>query len=118
MTTLEVANRLVELCNQGQWQQAQSELYSKDCVSIEAPAGKEEQIVKGMDAITEKGKEWASSVEEMHEMYIKDLIVTANHFTFRQGIDATYKGAGRLKMEEISLYTVQDGKIIQEQFFY
>jgi hypothetical protein len=34
------------------------------------------------------------------------------------GIDATYKGMGRQKMDEIALYEVKDGKIVKEQFFY
>lgn len=118
MTTQEVANRLIELCNQGKWEQAQKELYADNCVSIECPAGKEQQKAEGMEAIRAKGQEWGASIEEMHGMSIDDLIVIDNHFTFRQSIDATYKGAGRHKMQEISLFTVQDGKVVQEQFFY
>jgi hypothetical protein len=28
------------------------------------------------------------------------------------------KGMGRMKMDEIVVYEVKDGKIVQEQFFY
>jgi hypothetical protein len=28
------------------------------------------------------------------------------------------KGVGRVPMEELAVYEVKDGKIIQEQFFY
>ena len=35
MTTQEVANRLVELCRQGQIEAAQTELYANDCSSLE-----------------------------------------------------------------------------------
>ena len=34
------------------------------------------------------------------------------------GMDVTMKGAGRVKMDEIALYEVKDGKIVKEQFFY
>jgi hypothetical protein len=34
------------------------------------------------------------------------------------GLDATMKGVGRTKMDEIALYEVKDGKIVKEQFFY
>jgi len=34
------------------------------------------------------------------------------------GMDCTYKGMGRQKMDEIALYEVKDGKIVKEQFFY
>jgi hypothetical protein len=30
----------------------------------------------------------------------------------------TMKGSGRMKMDEIALYEVKDGKIVKEQFFY
>jgi hypothetical protein len=32
--------------------------------------------------------------------------------------DATFKGGGRTKMDEICVYEVKDGKIVKEQFFY
>jgi hypothetical protein len=34
------------------------------------------------------------------------------------GIDATYKGMGRQKLEEIAVYEVKNGKVVKEQFFY
>jgi hypothetical protein len=30
----------------------------------------------------------------------------------------TVKGQGRMKMDEIAVYEVKDGKIVKEQFFY
>jgi len=33
-------------------------------------------------------------------------------------LDATMKGMGRMKLEEICVFEVKDGKIISEQFFY
>jgi hypothetical protein len=33
-------------------------------------------------------------------------------------MDITFKGMGRVPMEEIALYKVADGKIVSEQFFY
>ncbi|HEY6899064.1 MAG TPA: SnoaL-like domain-containing protein, partial [Puia sp.] len=35
MTTQEIANRLVELCQKGDFETAQKELFADDCVSIE-----------------------------------------------------------------------------------
>jgi hypothetical protein len=34
------------------------------------------------------------------------------------GMDETFKGMGRNKMDEIAVYEVRDGKIVKEQFFY
>jgi len=117
MTTQEVANRLVELCSQGNWQQAHDELYSQDATSIE-PDGTPWGNVKGMEAIAQKGKEWSKSIEEFHGLEISDPLVAENFFTVRMETDSTMKGMGRMKFEELALYEVQDGKIVKEQFFY
>ena len=117
MTTQEIANRLVELCGQGKWAQAQEELYAEDCVSIE-PEGAQWGTAKGMDAIKEKGAKWMAMVEEVHGGEISEPIVAENFFAVRMLSDNTFKGMGRVQFEELSLYEVRDGKIVKEQFFY
>src|SRR5580693_3764939 len=71
MTTVDIANRLVELCRKGDFETAQKELFSDDAVSIE-PHGTEmfEKEIKGLDAIIEKGKKWGEMVEEQHGIEI------------------------------------------------
>jgi ketosteroid isomerase-like protein len=34
------------------------------------------------------------------------------------GMEVTMKGAGRVKMDEVAVYEVRDGKIVKEQFFF
>lgn len=42
-----------------------------------------------------------------------------NQFAVQHTFEATYKPTGhRHTMTEMALYTVKDGKIIREQFFY
>jgi hypothetical protein len=118
MTTQDVANRLHELFNEGKWAEAQEELFSEDAESVEPPHSKGMQSVKGLDAIRKKGQQFNEMVEEMHGGYTSEPIVAGNHIAFGMGIDATYKGMGRQKMDEIALYEVKDGKIVKEQFFY
>jgi hypothetical protein len=57
-------------------------------------------------------------VEEMHGGYSSEPIVAGNHFAVAMGMEATMKGQGRSKMDEIALYEVKDGKIVKEQFFF
>ena len=75
MTTQEVANRLVELCSTWQIQQAQTELYGANMVNIE-PAGAPVEKAVGLKAVVEKGKQFASMIEERHGGSITDPIVT------------------------------------------
>jgi hypothetical protein len=118
MTTQDVANRLKELFNEGKWSEAQEELFSEDAESVEPPTSPGLQSVKGLDAIRKKGQQFNDMVEEMHGGYVSDPVVAGNFIAFGMGIDATYKGMGRQKMDEIALYEVRDGKVVKEQFFY
>jgi len=117
MTTQEIAARLVDLCRQGNWEDAQKELFAKDVVSIEpysTPAfGKE---TRGLDAILEKGKKWAAMVAENHTMEVSDPIIAGNSFALTMHMDVTMKENGRMDMTELCIYKVKDGKIISEEF--
>jgi len=118
MTTQDIANRLYELCKASQFQQAQEELYADDAVSIEPVGAPGSQSVKGRDEIVKKGEEFRDSVEEWHGGDVTTPIVLGNHIALGITLDATFKGMGRMKMEEIAVYEVKDGKIVKEQFFY
>lgn len=120
MSTEQIAKRLVELCREGKYEQAQDELYAQDAVSVEmegAPGGASGNV-KGLDAIREKGRKWQESIETIHGGSVGDPIVAGDWFSVAMGIDATYKGMGRMDMKEICVYQVRDGKIAHEQFFY
>jgi hypothetical protein len=118
MTTQEVANRLSQLFKENKFQEAQEELFSQDCESVEPAHSPGMQSVKGLDAIKKKGEEFNNMIEEMHGGYAGEPIVAGNYIALAMGMDATYKGMGRQKMDEIALYEVKDGKIVKEQFFY
>jgi len=117
-TTQEIADRLVQLCREGKYEEAQNELFSDDAESIEPPESPGLQSVKGLDQIKKKGQDFNNMVEEVHGGSISDPIVAGKHVSVAMVIDATFKGMGRQKMEEIAVYEVQDGKIVKEQFFF
>jgi ketosteroid isomerase-like protein len=118
MTTQDVANRFNELAQTGQWDKIQEELFAEDAVSIEPENSPGLKTVKGLAAIKEKGKNFGESVEEMHGGYSNKPQVAGNHFAVVMGMDVTMKGMGRMKMDEVAVYQVKDGKIAKEQFFY
>ena len=117
MTTQQVANRLVELCRQGKIMEAQQELYAADVTSTET-SNTSVKEVKGMQAIAEKSKMFQSMVEEFHGAEISDPIIANDHFAISWMMDVTMKDKGRMKMQEICLYKVKDGKVASEQFFF
>lgn len=118
MTTAEVANRFNELAQTGNWNKIQEELFADNVMSIEPAHSQGLQTVEGIKAIQEKGKKFQETVEEVHSGYSKEPVVAGNHFSVAMGMDVTMKGMGRMKMEEIAVYEVKDGKIVKEQFFY
>ena len=117
MTTQQVANRLVELCRKGQIQEASQELYADSIVSIE-PDNAPVKSAKGKQAVGKKGQEFASMIEERHGGSFSDPIVGGRYFSTAMTLDATFKGQGRMVMQEICVYEVKEGKIVSEQFFY
>jgi len=118
MSTQDIANRLVELCSKGDFEGAQKELFADDCVSIEPHASPAfEKETKGLDAIIEKGKKWASMVEEYHSMNVSQPLVGTNSFAVTMSMSVTMKDQGRMDMTELCVYNVKDGKIVSEQFF-
>lgn len=118
MTTQDVADRLYELFEEGKWEQAQDELFSQNAKSIEPPNSPGLVSVEGLDNIKKKGHQFNEMVEEMHGGYTGKPIVAGNYIAVAMGMDATMKGAGRMKMDEIAVYEVKDGKIVKEQFFF
>ena len=117
MTTTQVANRLIELCESGDWKAAHDELYSDNCVSIELP-GSPNEVTKGLEGIRGKGAQWEEMVEEVHSNTITGPLVADNHFSITMSLDITFKGQPRMTTSEVCVYEVTDGKITKEQFFY
>ena len=115
-----IANRLVELSRAGNFEQAQKELYAADAVSIE-PEGLPPGALgnaKGRRAITEKGRQFQRAIEGLHGGSVSEPVIAGSWFSVAWMLDVTFKGRGRKKLEEICVYHVRDGKIVQEQFFY
>ena len=115
-----IAKRLVELCRQGEFEQAQGELYADDAVSIE-PEGLtlgEVGNVKGMQAIYDKKRQFKAGVEQVDRITMSDPLIAGNWITTVLSMDATAKDGGRVSLNEVCVYQVRDGKIALEQFFY
>ena len=121
MTTQEVADRFNELAQDGNWAQIQEELYADDAESIEPEKVNQQggkSHVKGRAALDKKAEDFKNMTEEIHSGYSGKPIVAGNYFALAMGMDGTFKGMGRMKMEEICVYEVRDGKIVKEQFFF
>lgn len=118
MNTQEVGKRLVALCQQGQYQQAIQELYAEDIVCVEAAASPNHpRTMQGKAAAMEKLKWWLEN-NEIHSGKVVGPFPHEDRFAVFFDFDVTCRQTGRRKMVEVGIYTVKDGKISKEEFFY
>jgi ketosteroid isomerase-like protein len=118
-STTAVANELVALCRAGRNLDAIAKLYSPKIVSIE-PVGTEAIPAEttGIDAIRQKNEWWLDN-NELNSHEVNGPFVGGDQFAVQYLWDTTFKPTGkRSVMTEMALYTVKDGKIVREQFFY
>ena len=124
MSTEEVANRLHELCNAGQFGEALKELYADNARHVEAmemPDMPYPRIVEGKDKLIEMSDHWEKT-NEVHSASCGKPLVNGEQFVCEMTLDTT-PGEGpmagqRMKMSEQCLYTVENGKITEAKFFY
>ena len=121
-STLEVGKQLAELCRVGKNLEAIDTLYSNDIVSIETRGDAHmPQRMQGIDAIRGKNQWWLDN-HEIHSGSVDGPYPNGDRFIVRMRYDVTPKigpfAGKRMQFEEAGLYTVRDGKIVQEEFFY
>jgi len=118
-TTAAVAEELVSFCKAGRYMDAVNTLYSPDIVSVESMGNETmPREMKGIDAIRGKGQWWADN-NEVHSATVGGPFIGDDQFAVYYSFDSTFKPTGqRNVMEEMALYTVKDGKVVREQFFY
>jgi hypothetical protein len=107
----------VALCREGKFENAQQELFATDVISLEpyaTPTFAKE--TKGLNALIEKGRTFTALIEQVHALAISDPLVAGSSFACAMQLDVTIKGRGRMKMDELCIYEVKDGKISSEQF--
>lgn len=117
MTTEEVAKKLVELCNQGAYEEATKTLYSKDIVSLEAhEMGGMPAEIQGFDEVCAKTRWWIEN-HEIHSSKAIGPFVARDTFVVRFDIDVTHKPSGkRMQASEVGIYKVKDGNVTREEF--
>ncbi len=122
LTSAQVGKKLVELCQQGKNQEVIDTMYAPNIVSIEA------MEMPGMPARTEG----LAAVKARKKAFYDNSIIHSSgcegpwphgdRFIVNFSLDMTAKAgpmAGqRMQLKEAALFTVKNGMITQEEFFY
>lgn len=119
MSVADIANDLVALCREGKNLEAIEKYYSPDIVSVESASGPDMPAeMKGIDAIKGKNQWWFEN-HITHSGEANGPYVGQDQFAVEFKYDVTHKPSGkRFHMSEMALYTVKDGKIVHEHFYY
>ena len=119
VSTATVAQELVSLCRDGRYLDCVDQFYSKDIVSVEAIDSPQKPAeMRGIDVIRGKNERWVQNMD-IHKAEVIGPFVGEGQFAVRFEFDFTVKQTGqRMQLSEMGLYTVKDGKIVREQFFY
>ncbi|MHA7818857.1 MAG: SnoaL-like domain-containing protein [Erythrobacter sp.] len=113
MDTTQIARDFVKLLIEDYTEGYQA-YWSDDIVSLE-PRGGEEARCEGREALFAKHAWWDANAE-MHSISLDGPYVHGDQFAIRFTMDVTMDGE-RIKTSEIGLYTLKDGKIVEERFF-
>lgn len=119
MSTAEIAHDLVDLCRQVKNLEAIQKHYADSIVSVESMSmpGMPAEMA-GIAAVRGKNEWWFAN-HEVHSAAAHGPFIGDNQFSVEFKYDVTVKATGqRFQMAEMALYTVADGKVVHEHFYY
>ena len=118
-TVTQVANSLVSLCREGKVAECIDQFYDEGIISIEPEGFSGIAIAKGVDTVLLKHKRVGEPVKEVHSVVIGEPIIAADHFALTWKVVMTLEGVSeKVTIDEIIVYEVKQGKIVEERFFY
>ena len=121
MSAKEIGNKLVAFCKEGKNLESINTLYAENVVAVEAsaPPTGGSRVTEGIEGVRAKNVWWS----ENHEVHSAEVQGPWPHgedkFAVRFSYDITNKPSGmRMKMDEIGVFTVEENKVVREEFFY
>ncbi len=117
MDVSKLANDFVALLKMGKFEEAGAQFWSDDIVSIEPMMMGDKQRWEGCAAVQGKSDWWAST-HDVHALSAEGPYMNGDQFMVKFHMDVTNKESGqRMVGDEMGLYTVRSGKIVEEKFY-
>jgi hypothetical protein len=115
MNSQDVAETFAALLIAGKLEEAGERFWDENVVSIE-PMGPSPRS-EGIAAVRAKSEWWYSN-HETHSFRAEGPYVNGDSFVMHFFVDVTNRQSGeRIAGDEMGLYTIANGKIIEERFF-
>lgn len=112
----EIGGDLVAMFNRGLMKEIEDKWYSPKIVSIEGVGVA--MAWHGRKAVTEKSDQWTAT-HRIHGASAEGPYLGATGFAVKFALDVEDTEADtRTMMEEVGVYTVENGKIVREEFMY
>ena len=119
MDMMEIAKELVAGCREGRAKENLDKLYAADAVSVEAADMGQGRETHGLNGIRAKHEWWESAMEMLEADVTGPMWHGDDRFAVIFRSKVKEKETGKVSdMEEVGIYTVADGKIVREEFFY
>ena len=119
MTLKEIADDLVAGCREDRARANLDRLYAADAVSVEAADMGQGREAAGLDAIRAKHDWWEANMEMLGGSVTGPMLHGDDRFAVIFRMKAREKATGNVsEMEEVAIYTVTDGRITREEFYY
>lgn len=120
MSVRAIAEKYIDLCNQGKHFEFMHALYAPEMVSVEGD-GRE---YVGKDPVIRKSEVFQGN-HTIHSQHIRgpffcgDADADSGRFSVHTTLEFSPKAGGRrVTHEEVGLYTVKNGLVTREEFFY
>ncbi|MBX9602016.1 MAG: nuclear transport factor 2 family protein [Bryobacteraceae bacterium] len=119
MTTADLASEFAALCRERRFLDAVDRFYADSVMSVEAMdylgQGRE---MRGKAAVRGKNAGWLAD-NEVHRAEVTGPFVSPERFALVIDFDWTRRASGeRVRMQEVAVYTVENGQVTREEFLY
>ena len=111
-----IANAFTDALKANRFEEAEA-MWADDILSRENMDGPMKEL-RGREAVHGKGVWWAEN-NVVHAFTAQGPFINGDSFALMIHMDTTAKETGeRSASDEVALYTVRGGKIVEERFFY
>ena len=118
MTTQAIADQLVSLLRNAQFDAIYDQLFDAEKIRHIEPQSAHFPDLTGLQALKDKDALMGANIAGVNSLEIGNPIISKDHIALTYKMSINLKDGNTMEMDEIIVYKVENGKIVLEQFFY